>query len=121
MNHTLSPVALRAMATVTALALSACAVPATNVSVPTMSMNQALKQARGDSLRVLETAAVMPPRHGDDAGTGSPIPRPAIRPPDIRMAYLYSWVDAEHNKHFGSWVAIPVSDFDWAEGDHAGR
>jgi len=107
------------MTAAAALALSACAVPATKVSVPTMSMDQALKQAHRDSLRVLETAAVVPLRHGDDAG--SAIPRPAIRPPDIRMAYLYSWVDAEHNKHFGSWVAIPVSDFDWAEGDHASR
>ena len=121
MTHTLPSAALRAMTAAAALALSACAVPATKVSVPTMSMDQALKQARRDSLRVLETAAVVPLRHGDDAGTGAPIPRPAIRPPDIRMAYLYSWVDAEHNKHFGSWVAIPVSDFDWAEGDHAGR
>ncbi len=121
MNHTIPAVALRAITTAAAILLSACAVPATQVSVPTMSMDHALKQDRRNSRRVLETAPVMPPRHDDVAGVGSEIPRPMIRPPDIRMAYLYSWVDTEHNKHFGSWVAIPVSDFDWAEGDHASR
>ncbi len=121
MNKTRPSVSLRAVATAAAIVLSACAVPATKVSVPTMSMDQSLKQARRDSLQGLATAPVVPQLHRGAAGTGSGIPRPVIRPPDIRMAYLYSWVDAEHNKHFGSWVAIPVSNFDWDEGDHAGR
>ncbi len=121
MNNTRHAATLRAMTTAAALALSSCAVPATKVSVPTMSMDQALKQARRVSLRVLATAPVVSQLHGDAAGTRPEIPRPVIRLPEIRMAYLYSWVDTEHNKHFGSWVAIPVSDFDWIEGDHARR
>jgi hypothetical protein len=33
------------------------------------------------------------------------------------MAYLYEWVDAEGNKHFGGWVAIPLAGFDWVMTD----
>jgi hypothetical protein len=33
------------------------------------------------------------------------------------MAYLYEWVDAEGNRHFGNWVAIPLTGFDWVMGD----
>jgi len=44
-------------------------------------------------------------------------PRPLLAPPDIRMAYLYEWVDGEGNKHFGGWVAIPLSGFDWVMTD----
>lgn len=120
----------RPLAFATVVLLTSCAVPATKVSVPTMSMGQALQQARRDSLRNLATAPVIPPRLGDGVAgvtisqstiSRFAIPRPAVRPPDIRMAFLYSWVDSEHNKHFGSWVAIPVSDFAWADGEHASR
>ena len=44
-------------------------------------------------------------------------PQPVLAPPDIRMAYLYEWVDSEGNKHFGGWVAIPLVGFDWAMTD----
>jgi hypothetical protein len=33
------------------------------------------------------------------------------------MAYLYEWVDGEGNKHFGGWVAIPLTGFDWVMTD----
>jgi hypothetical protein len=44
-------------------------------------------------------------------------PQPVLAPPDIRMAYLYEWVDEEGNKHFGGWVAIPLAGFDWVMTD----
>jgi hypothetical protein len=33
------------------------------------------------------------------------------------MAYLYEWIDAEGNKHFGGWVAIPLVGFNWVMTD----
>ncbi len=39
--------------------------------------------------------------------------------PDVRLAYLYEWIDTEGNKHFGEWVAIPVAGFDWIMSDGA--
>ncbi|HEX7157362.1 MAG TPA: hypothetical protein VF229_09130, partial [Burkholderiaceae bacterium] len=44
-------------------------------------------------------------------------PRPLLTAPDVRMAYLYEWVDAEGNRHFGGWVAIPLRGFDWVMSD----
>jgi hypothetical protein len=46
-------------------------------------------------------------------------PRPMLSTPDVRLAYLYEWVDVEGNKHFGEWVAIPVAGFDWIMSDGA--
>jgi hypothetical protein len=40
-------------------------------------------------------------------------PVPAITPPDIRMAYVYSWVDREGTMHFPSWTAVVVRDYQW--------
>jgi len=48
---------------------------------------------------------------------GGPLPsgisRPIVSLPDVRLAYLYEWVDAEGNRHFGAWVAIPLSPARW--------
>jgi hypothetical protein len=102
---------------VLSLWLCACAVPATQVEVPTMPMRDALDVAR-------ETAVVLP-AHPDPSPqlVAPPIPKGAPRPllstPDVRLAYLYEWVDAEGNKHFGEWVAIPVAGFDWIMSDGA--
>jgi hypothetical protein len=95
--------------------LAGCAIPATKVSVPTESMREALQQARG--VRRVEPANEMPLRHHmrSTAPPGAPLPK--LAPPDIRMAYLYEWVDAEGNKHFGGWVAIPLAGFDWVMTD----
>jgi len=103
------------LAGVLPLALVACAVPATEVAVSTMPMKQALEISRSDSPR-------------------APVPRPEIAPlerrslppaipgtilstPDVRLAYLYEWVDAEGNRHYGEWVAIPVASSHWVMSD----
>jgi len=93
----------------------ACATPATQVAVPTESMHDALQQARS----VHRTEPYLEaPLHRPALSVGPPgAPRPVLAPPDIRMAYLYEWVDAEGNKHFGGWVAIPLAGFDWVMTD----
>jgi len=91
--------------------LAACAIPATQVQVPTQSMHEALEQARASH------AAGPPPedqiRRGTRAAAPPGAPRPQLATPDVRMAYLYEWIDGEGNQHFGTWVAIPLAGFDW--------
>jgi hypothetical protein len=97
------------------LLVCGCAIPATRVAVPTESMHEALQQAR--SIHRLEPNLEVP-LHRSALSAGPPgAPRPVLAPPDIRMAYLYEWVDAEGNKHFGGWVAIPLAGFDWVMTD----
>jgi len=95
--------------------LAGCAIPATQVTVPTESMRDALQQARG--ARRTEPANEMPLRHQMRSTAPPGAPQPMLAPPDVRMAYLYEWVDAEGNKHFGGWVAIPLAGFDWVMTD----
>jgi hypothetical protein len=99
-----------------ALHLGACAVPATDVKVATMPMRSAL-----DLTREPASAGIEPRREGMPhlvaANIPAGAPRPLLSTPDVRLAYLYEWVDAEGNKHFGEWVAIPVSGFDWIMSD----
>jgi hypothetical protein len=94
--------------------LASCAIPATQVMVPTESMRDALQQThthRVDSVNDMQQHH--PPRSSAPPGA----PQPLLTPPDVRMAYLYEWVDGEGNKHFGSWVAIPLAGFDWVMTD----
>jgi hypothetical protein len=98
------------------LLLAGCAIPSTQVSVPTESMRDALQQAR--SAHRAEPVNEMPlPRRPARLAAPPGAPQPMVAPPDVRMAYLYEWVDAEGNKHFGGWVAIPLSGFDWVMTD----
>jgi hypothetical protein len=101
------------------LALAACAIPATQVEVPTMPMRDALELSR--SRPPLEPAAGPELPRLVSANLPKGAPRPLLSTPDVRLAYLYEWVDAEGNKHFGEWVAIPVAGFDWimSDGAHA--
>ena len=92
-----------------------CAAPATQVAVPTESMREALQQARGAHRSEPPFEASLHRLAPSAAPPGAP--RPLLAPPDIRMAYLYEWVDAEGNKHFGGWVAIPLAGFDWVMTD----
>lgn len=112
-----SPLSLLATGLWVVACLCACAVPATQVEVPTMSMRNALDLARQPS-----PSAPAPPDPVPRLAP-APIPKGAPRPmlssPDVRLAYLYEWVDAEGNKHFGEWVAIPVAGFDWIMSDGA--
>ena len=95
--------------------LAGCAIPATQVTVPTESMRDALQQARAG--RRAEPANDMPLRHQMRSTAPPGAPQPMLAPPDVRMAYLYEWVDGEGNKHFGGWVAIPLAGFDWVMTD----
>lgn len=108
------PSALPRVALASLLA-AGCAAPATDVAIPTESMHDALQQAQ--ALRAPEPAAeaaqLRPARSVAPPGA----PQPNLAPPDVRMAYLYEWVDADGNKHFGSWVAIPLRGFDWIMND----
>jgi len=105
--------------------LSACAVPATQVEVPTRSMRDALEQSRNARGPALLNATVFANPPGAEntmvtqtrASQRSTLPPgvaiPAISAPDVRMAYLYEWIDRDGNQHFGTWVAIPLTGFDW--------
>ena len=94
--------------------LSGCAVPATEVAVPTMPMHEALERARAQNGATLDHPAVpLPPAASMPAGA----PRSLISAPEVRLAFLYEWIDAEGNRHFGEWVAIPITGFDWVMDD----
>ncbi len=96
-------------------AVLGCAIPATDVAVPTQSMQQALRDARASHPGSQDSDV---PRQRPAHGSAPPgAPRPALAAPDIRMAYLYDWIDREGNKHFGGWVAIPLAGFDWIMSD----
>jgi len=101
-------VALHPAACSIAVLLAACATPATEVHVDTMSMHDALDRSRAAARLPLPGRSPAPPPR-----PSSQAPQPILSAPDIRLAYLYEWIDAEGNKHFGSWVAIPVSGYDW--------
>jgi hypothetical protein len=95
--------------------LAGCAIPATQVEIPTESMRAALQQAfpihqatMGDNISLPRSARSLAPPGA---------PQPLLAPPDVRMAYLYEWVDSEGNKHFGGWVAIPLTGFNWVMTD----
>jgi hypothetical protein len=92
-----------------------CAIPATEVAVSTESMHDALQQAR--AAHRSEPANEVPLRRPVRSPAPPGAPQPILAPPDVRMAYLYEWVDAEGNKHFGGWVAIPLAGFDWVMDD----
>jgi hypothetical protein len=95
--------------------LTGCALPATQVTVPTESMQDALQQARGAARA--EVANEPPLRRPARSASPPGAPEPMFAQPDVRMAYLYEWVDVEGNKHFGGWVAIPLGGFDWVMSD----
>jgi hypothetical protein len=92
-----------------------CAVPATQVEVPTQSMREALETARAarPTAPASETAGRRALRTPSPPGAPSPL----LAAPDVRMAYLYDWIDREGNQHFGGWVAIPLAGFDWILND----
>lgn len=95
--------------------LAGCAIPATQVAVPTESMHDALQQARTAN-RANSMNDIQPRRLVHSAAPPG-APQPMLAPPDVRMVYLYEWVDGEGNKHFGGWVAIPLAGFDWVMTD----
>jgi len=95
--------------------LAACAVPATEVSVPTMPMRQALELAMAEGKMPNQTAGG--PARLSAAAAPPGAPQPLLSTPEVRLAYVYEWVDPDGNKHFGEWVAIPIAGFDWLMND----
>lgn len=96
-------------ASIASAVLSGCATPAIDVKVPSSSMDEAYRASVGAfagaphpaAARVVATT-IRPDR-----------PAPIVAVPDIRLAFLYQWVDTEGNLHYPSWVAIPVEAFRW--------
>jgi len=117
------PMLLQLLLPLLPLAIAGCATPASDVRVPTMPMRDALAKAR---TQPLATAGAATPA-GEQAAALSTIPadgpiavpRPALAAPDVRLAWLFDWVDAEGNRHYGSWVAIPVTSARWILSDGA--
>jgi hypothetical protein len=99
--------------------VAACAIPATDVAVTTMPMQRALDIARSDSAPTLIARQDIAPL---EKRTLPPSVQGAIlSTPDVRLAYVYEWVDADGNRHYGEWVAIPVASSHWvmSDGTHA--
>lgn len=95
---------------VLALLLGGCAAtPATDVKVPTMSMEQAFAASRATTAG----APASPESRIVRAVVAPGRPAPVVVPPDIRLAYVYEWIDAEGNLHYPGWVAIQVEGFKW--------
>ncbi len=82
-------------------------------------MQQALEIAREQGSGRPELPGRGPQLVPGNLPIGAPLP--LLSTPEVRMAYLYEWVDGEGNKHFGEWVAIPLGGFDWimSDGVHA--
>jgi hypothetical protein len=100
-------------------ALCGCAIPATEVNVPTMPMRQALDLSRSEGNSPPGTQKAAPRLRSANPPPGAA--QPLLSTPEVRLAYVYEWVDPEGNKHFGEWVAIPIAGFDWImnDGTHA--
>lgn len=109
------PLPIGALAATLSVIAGGCAVPATEVAVDTMPMRNALEVARADATtHVLIKRETVPPekRVLPPALQGS-----IMSTPDVRLAYLYESIDAEGNKHYGEWVAIPLSGSRWVMSD----
>lgn len=89
--------------------LSACATPPTEVMVPTQSMQDAYRSSRGAQ----DTSTFKTESRIVQSVVTSDRPVPVITPPDIRMAYVYAWVDSDGTVHYPSWTGIAVKDFQW--------
>ena len=89
--------------------LSGCAAPPGSTRVPTMPMREALRIARDGGVPMGHDHR--DPEGGLLAGRSHGVPVPLLASPDIRMAYLYEWIDAGGNRHFGGWVAVALGGF----------
>ena len=90
--------------------LAACATPAVQVKVPVMTVSEAWTGAARASLPADEGPV---DARLSSAADPSPAPVPVLSAPDIRMAYIKPWTDAEGNRHFGTWVALQVRAARW--------
>ena len=91
---------------VLALTLAGCTTPGARVAVPTMSVEQAWTTGR--TVEVAPVAARV-----IDAGGAPTRPQPLMSAPQVRLAYIKPWTDAAGNRHYGSWIALPVDAPQW--------
>ncbi len=102
---------MRTLSSIVALlGLSACATPAVQIKVPVMTVADAWRGAAGAPQAAEEGTVDARVSRSTDA---SPAPVPVLSAPDIRMAYIKPWTDAEGNRHFGTWVALQVRPARW--------
>jgi hypothetical protein len=87
--------------------LAGCATPATQVKVPTMTVEQAWRARTTQDYAVGPSTRIMKP-----AGQAV-APFPIISAPNIRLAYIKPWKDESGNYHYGHWVAIQIESPKW--------
>lgn len=104
------------LAVLSSLYLGGCAVPATQVAVDTLSMNDALQRnARPmahDIAPDLSRPGVLATPDTHPVATMTP-PTAPYQLPSVRMVYVFDWVDELGFRHYGHWVAMPVGRFHW--------
>ena len=92
-----------------AAALGACAHPATDIKVDTMSMQQALASTQP----AWQIQAATLGSGGAARADAVPDASPWVTAPTIALAYVYNWIDVQGNRHLGEWVAMAIQGFDW--------
>ncbi len=80
-----------------------------------MPMHEALDRARAEPPIVTDLRPML--ARADVVRPQKEIPQALLSAPQVRLAYLYEWIDAEGNKHFGEWIAIPIGGYDWIMND----
>ena len=96
-----------ALSVVAIACLTSCATPATQVKVPTMTVEQAWRA------RTTQDFAVGKGTREMKAAPDTKAPFPIISAPDIRLAWVVRWKDSEGNQHYGHWAAIQVEAPKW--------
>ena len=86
--------------------LTGCATPGDQVKVPTMSVEAAWNHQDQSNLSNASGRVV-------NEATKQSRPYPVISAPDIRLAYIKSWIDQSGVRHYGNWVAIQVDGAKW--------
>lgn len=97
-------------AVLAAIISTACATPATEVKVPTLTMDAALAESRAaqsPAQAIKPQVRIVRPVLNPDR------PAPLVSAPDVRLAYVFEWTDTQGNLHYPGWVAIPVDTFKW--------
>ncbi len=88
------------------LMIAGCATPGDQVKVPTMSVEDAWNQRQQADFGITTSRIVTP-------SMKPALPYPVVSAPDIRLAFIKSWIDLTGNRHYGNWVAIQVDNPKW--------
>jgi len=98
------------LASVATALMAGCAHPG-HITVKTMSMQKAYKEAQGGGANVVKELAASA-SHQQSLYTPPP-GLGIVEAPKVAMAYVYPWVDANDTLHLGTWVGIPITGFRW--------